>query len=272
MIILKILNFLKYYFASVRRINYTSYIMSKTLILIPSRMAATRLPGKPLLKIGSLPIISHVVNKANKTGIGQVVVCTEDEEILNQVKKNGGEAILTSKDHKTGTDRIFEGFKKLKISNVDYILNLQGDEPAIDENDIINLNDLMIKNNSEIGTLAAKIKDSSMFINQNTVKVNTEHKLDDKNFPLALNFERNSSKENYANIYHHIGIYIYKIKTLETFVNLNQSKNEIKNKLEQLRALDNNLKINVALAKSSPIGVDTEEDYLAIKKIMEYKL
>ena len=168
--------------------------------------------------------------------------------------------------------RIFEGFKKLKISNVDYILNLQGDEPAIDENDIINLNDLMIKNNSEIGTLAAKIKDSSMFINQNTVKVNTEHKLDDKNFPLALNFERNSSKENYANIYHHIGIYIYKIKTLETFVNLNQSKNEIKNKLEQLRALDNNLKINVALAKSSPIGVDTEEDYLAIKKIMEYKL
>ena len=246
--------------------------MPKTLILIPSRMSATRLPGKPLLQIGNLPIISHVVNKAKKTGVGQVVVCTDDEEILRQVKNNGGEAVLTGKKHKTGTDRIYEGYKKLNLKDIDYILNLQGDEPDINENDIINLNNLMINSDSEIGTLAAEIRDRSMLVNKNIVKVNTTNKLDNKNFPLALNFQRNCVAKNNQNFYHHIGVYLYKVKVLETFVSLKQSENEIKNSLEQLRALDNDLKINVALAKSSPIGVDTEEDYLAIKKIMEYKL
>ena len=245
--------------------------MPKTLILIPSRMSATRLPGKPLLKINNLAIISHVVNKAEKSKVGQVIVCTEDKEILDEVEKNGGKAILTSKKHKTGTDRIFEAFKKLAINNVDYVLNLQGDEPGVNENDIINLNNLMIKNNSDIGTLAAKIKDISTFLNKNIVKVLTEKKLNNSNFSLALNFVRKDNIQNNKNIYHHIGIYAYKVKVLEKFVNLDQSKNEIKNRLEQLRALDNDLKINVALAKSSPIGVDTIEDYLAIKKIMEYK-
>ena len=102
-------------------------------------MAASRLPGKPLLKINDLPIISHVFNKAKKTNIGRVVVCTEDDEIYKEVNKNGGEAILTSNKHKSGSDRILEGFKKLEIDNVDYILNLQGDEPNIDENDIIRI-------------------------------------------------------------------------------------------------------------------------------------
>ena len=245
--------------------------MPETLILIPSRMSATRLPGKPLLQIGGLPIISHVFNQAKKTGIGRVVVCTEDKEILEEVIKNGGEGILTGKHHKTGTDRIFEGFKKLNIKNINYILNLQGDEPNINENDIINLNNLMIENDSEIGTLAAKIENDSMFFNNDIVKVCTTQKLNNKNFPLALNFERNVSIKENQNIYHHIGIYSYKVDVLERFVSLNQSKREIENKLEQLRALDNDLKINVALAKSTPIGVDTEEDYLAIKKIMEYK-
>jgi len=234
-------------------------------------MSATRLPGKPLLKINNLAIISHVVNKAEKSKVGQVIVCTEDKEILDEVEKNGGKAILTSKKHKTGTDRIFEAFKKLAINNVDYVLNLQGDEPGVNENDIINLNNLMIKNNSDIGTLAAKIKDISTFLNKNIVKVLTEKKLNNSNFSLALNFVRKDNIQNNKNIYHHIGIYAYKVKVLEKFVNLDQSKNEIKNRLEQLRALDNDLKINVALAKSSPIGVDTIEDYLAIKKIMEYK-
>ena len=234
-------------------------------------MSASRLPGKPLLKINNLPIISHVVNKAKKTKIGKVVVCTEDLEILHEVKKNGGEAILTSKNHKTGTDRIFEAFKKLDVDDVKYILNLQGDEPGINENDIINLNNLMIKNNSDIGTLSAEIKNNSIFNNENVVKVITEEKLSDSNFPLALNFKRKDLSKSDKNIYHHIGIYAYKVKILEKFINLKQTKNEVKSKLEQLRALDNNLKINVALAKTSPIGVDTEEDYLAIKKIMEYK-
>jgi 3-deoxy-manno-octulosonate cytidylyltransferase (CMP-KDO synthetase) len=246
--------------------------MVKTLILIPSRMAATRLPGKPLLKINNLSIISHVFKRAEEANIGDVVVATEDQEILEDVLKNGGRAVLTSNDHKTGTDRIFEAFQKLKIKNIDYILNLQGDEPNIDKNDIINLNNLMINSESVIGTLAAIIPNDKMLNDKNVVKVITESKLQENNFPIALNFTRDNSLINNKNIYHHIGIYSYKVNTLEKFVRLDQTDEEKKNKLEQLRALDNKLKINVALTKSSPIGVDTEEDYLAIKKIMEYKI
>jgi 3-deoxy-manno-octulosonate cytidylyltransferase (CMP-KDO synthetase) len=130
----------------------------------------------------------------------------------------------------------------------------------------------MISQNAELGTLAAKIKDDKMLNNRNIVKVITEKKLEESNFPLALNFTRDNLSINNQNIYHHIGIYSYKASVLKKFVSLDQTNNEKKNKLEQLRALDNELKINVALAKSSPVGVDTEEDYLAIKKIMEYKL
>ena len=246
--------------------------MTKTLILIPSRIAATRLPGKPLLKINNLSIISHVFKRAKEANIGEVVVATEDKEIVADVLKNGGKAVLTNRNHKTGTDRVFEAYKKLDIKNVDYILNLQGDEPDINKDDIINLNNLMIDNDSEIGTLAAKMKDDEMLRNKNVVKVITENKLKENNFPLALNFTRDYLSINNHDIYHHIGIYSYKASILEKFINLDQTSNEKKNKLEQLRALDNKLKINVALAKSSPIGVDTEEDYLAIKKIMEYKI
>tara|TARA_X000001036_G_scaffold381053_1_gene372845 strand:- start:454 stop:1161 length:708 start_codon:yes stop_codon:yes gene_type:complete len=234
-------------------------------------MAATRLPGKPLLKINNLSIISHVFKKAEETKIGKVVVAAEDQEILDDVKKNGGHGILTSKNHKTGTDRIYEAYKKLDLKNIDYVLNLQGDEPNIDKNDIIHLNNLVVKNNSEIGTLAAKIKNDQMLINQNVVKVETEKNLEKENFSKAINFSRKNLSKPNNSVYHHIGIYLYQVNALKKFVSLSQTKNEIQNKLEQLRALDNNLKISVALAKSSPIGVDTQEDYLAIKKIMEYK-
>jgi len=246
--------------------------MAKTLILIPSRMAATRLPGKPLLKINNLSIVSHVVKRAEEANIGEVVVATGDQEILEDVLKNGGKAVLTSNDHKTGTDRIFEAYQKLNIKNIDYILNLQGDEPNIDKEDVIKLNNFMINNKSEIGTLAAIIQHDKILNDKNVVKVTTENKLEKNNFPIAVNFIRENSLKDNQNIYHHIGIYSYRISTLEKFVRLNQTHREKKNKLEQLRALDNKLKINVALAKSSPIGVDTEEDYLALKKIMEYKL
>jgi 3-deoxy-manno-octulosonate cytidylyltransferase (CMP-KDO synthetase) len=246
--------------------------MTKTLILIPSRMAATRLPGKPLLKINNLSIISHVFKRAEEAKIGEVVVATDDQEILKDVLKNGGKAILTNNNHKTGTDRIYEAYEKLNIKNIDYILNLQGDEPDINKDDIINLNKLMINQDAELGTLAAKIQDNKMFDNKNLVKIITDKKLQENNFPLALNFTRDNLSKNYQNIYHHIGIYSYKTNILKKFVSLDQTFNEKENKLEQLRALDNKLKINVALAKSSPIGVDTEEDYLAIKKIMEYKI
>jgi 3-deoxy-manno-octulosonate cytidylyltransferase (CMP-KDO synthetase) len=235
-------------------------------------MAATRLPGKPLLKINNLSIISHVLKKAEEANIGEVVVATEDQEIFDDVLKNGGRAVLTNNKHKTGTDRVFEAYKKLEIKDIDYILNLQGDEPDINKNDIIRLNTFMVNNQSDIGTLAAKIEDDLIKENKSIVKVITKNKLENNNFPLALNFIRNDLSKTNKNIYHHIGIYCYKVSTLEKFINLKQTKNEIENKLEQLRALDNNLNINVALAETSPIGVDTEEDYLAIKKIMEYRL
>ena len=241
----------------------------KTLTIIPSRLSATRLPGKPLLKINGLSIISHVFKRAQEANIGEVVVATEDQEIVDDVIKNGGKAIITSNNHKTGTDRIYEALKKLDIKDVDLIMNLQGDEPAINIDDIINLNKKMTVYPTQMGTLAAYIKNYNDLENENIVKVITKKNLKDEDFSSAENFLRNSSKKN--NIYHHIGVYCYSAETLEKFVKLKQSQNEINNRLEQLRALDNNIIINVALAKSSPIGVDTEEDYLALKKIMEYK-
>ncbi len=232
-------------------------------------MSATRLPGKPLLKINGLSIISHVSKKAEEANIGEVIVATEDQEIIDDVKGNGFNAILTSNKHKTGTDRIHEALKKSNIRDVDFIMNLQGDEPAIDIQDIVRLNNKMLQNRSNLGTIAAIIKDNKNLKNENIVKVITENTLGEKNFPKGLSFLRKS--ERIENIYHHIGVYCYSKDSLEKFVQLSQSKNEIENRLEQLRALDNNIDINVSLAKSSPIGVDTKEDYLALKKIMEYK-
>ena len=241
----------------------------KTLIIIPSRLSATRLPGKPLLKINDISIISHVFNKAKEANIGEVIVAAEDQEIVNDVKNNGGNAILTSDKHKTGTDRIYEAYQKLNLDNIDFIMNLQGDEPAINIQDIVNLNQMMIDHKAKIGTLAAKIENKSDLANENIVKVITENNLEDDPFSKAKTFLRKS--QDALNIYHHIGIYCYSSEILKNFVELEQSKNEIENRLEQLRALDNNININVALANKAPIGVDTEEDYLALKKIMEYK-
>ena len=241
----------------------------KTLIIIPSRLGATRLPGKPLLKINNKSIISHVFKRAQDSNIGDVVVATENYEIVEDVTMNGGRAILTSNNHKTGTDRIYEAFKKMNLNNVDLIMNLQGDEPAINIEDIVSLKDKMIGYQSKIGTLAAKIKNEKDYQNKNIVKVQTNSNLQEDSFFKAEGFSRVSEKLD--NVYHHIGIYCYSVETLEKFVELNQTKNEIDQRLEQLRALDNNIRINVALAKSPPIGVDTEEDYMALKKIMEYK-
>ena len=241
----------------------------KTLIIIPSRLSATRLPGKPLLKINDISIISHVYKRAKESNIGEVIVAAEDQEIVNDVKNNGGNAILTSDKHKTGTDRIYEAYQKLNLDNIDFIMNLQGDEPAINIEDIVNLNQMMIDHKAKIGTLAAKIENKLDLANENIVKVITENNLEDDPFSKAKTFLRKS--QDALNIYHHIGIYCYSSEILKNFVELEQSKNEIENRLEQLRALDNNIKINVSLANKAPIGVDTEEDYLALKKIMEYK-
>ncbi len=243
--------------------------MSRTVILIPSRLAATRLPGKPLLKINGVSIISNVFKKAKEADIGEVYVATEDKEILDDVKLNGGNAILTSNKHKTGSDRIFECYEKLNLKNIDYIINLQGDEPNIDVNDLKHLNKLIQANKSEIGTLAAEIEDQHKLNDENIVKVITDNKITNENFTIAKDFKRKLENSN-LNIYHHLGVYAYKPEVLKKLIKLKQTDNEIKNRLEQLRAIENGIKINVGLAKFCPIGVDTMEDYLALKKKLEY--
>ena len=242
----------------------------KTLVIIPSRLSAKRLPGKPLLKINGLSIISHVFKRAEKANIGEVIVAAEDKEIVGDVEKNGGQAILTSTRHKTGTDRIYEAFQKLNKKDIDLVMNLQGDEPMININDIKELYYQMQNTKSQMGTLASEINDKYLYNNENVVKVITKDSLNISKFSEAIGFKRKISDLN-QNIYHHIGVYCFKLRTLEKFVSFNQTENEIKNKLEQLRAIDNNINIKVSLAKSSPIGVDTEEDFVAIKKLMEYK-
>ena len=234
-------------------------------------MKAQRLPGKPLLKINGLSIISHVVKRAKETQIGEVIVATEDDEIIEDVKKNNGEAILTSKGHKSGTDRIWEAYKKLNIKNIEFIINLQGDEPLINVEDIRNLDLITKQNNSKITTLASKIDSEDILLNKNIVKVQTESDLEGNKSSKAINFFRKKLEIEKKNIYHHIGIYEYEVSTLETFSKFEQTENEIKNKLEQLRALDNHIDIDVIRAKNKVIGVDTEEDYIELKKIMEYK-
>jgi len=243
----------------------------KTLIIIPSRMSATRLPGKPLLKINGKSIISHVFKRAESAEIGEVIVATEDQEIVDDVKNNGGNVILTSSNHQTGTDRIFEALNLLNKKDVNFVMNIQGDEPDIDIDDIKLLDAQMKKKDSKIGTLAAFISDDKMYENKNLVKVKIKEPFSQNSFPIAENFMRNIQGKKKKDIYHHIGIYCYELQTLKKFVSFKRSKNELENRLEQLRALDNGIEINVGLASRSPIGVDTNEDFLAIKKIMKYK-
>ena len=244
--------------------------MSNTVILIPSRLAATRLPNKPLLKINNISIINHVYKIAKSSLIGESYVATGDKEIFEEVTKLGGKCILTKKDHKTGTDRIFEAYQELRDDNIEYVINLQGDEPMLDIEDVTNLLKKTIKKKSKISTLACQIEDEKFFLDKNIVKVTTKEKLHQNNLSIATSFTR-EIKNTQKNIYHHIGIYIYNVLYLEKFVQLEQTQNEKSQKLEQLRLMDNNIEINVGLAKTRPIGVDTTEDYLEIKKIMEYK-
>ncbi len=244
--------------------------MSNTVILIPSRLAATRLPNKPLLKINNISIINHVYKIAKSSLIGESYVATGDKEIFEEVTKLGGKCILTKKDHKTGTDRIFEAYQELRDDNIEYVINLQGDEPMLDIEDVTYLLKKTIKKKSKISTLACQIQDEKFFLNKNIVKVTTKEELHQNNLSIATSFTR-EIKNTQKNIYHHIGIYIYNVSYLERFVQLEQTQNEKSQKLEQLRLMDNNIEIHVGLAKTKPIGVDTDEDYLEIKKIMEYK-
>ena len=246
-------------------------IMSKTIILIPSRLSATRLPNKPLLRIGNLSIIQHVYKRAQESKIGKVYVATGDKEITEEIQKIKGKFILTKKKHKSGTDRIYEAYKKIsKNLNCEYIINLQGDEPFIDPRDIVSLNKNIISKNSDIGTIGNKINKVD-FADNNIVKVITENDIKKKKISKAKKFLR-SCKYTKKNIFGHIGIYQFKTSILKKIVNLRQSKNEIKYSLEQLRAIENGINIDVVYSKNKSLGIDTVQDYVEIKKIMEYKI
>ena len=234
--------------------------MSNSIIIIPSRLAATRLPQKPLIKINNKTLIMHVYEKAIQSQIGEVYVATCDEEIASEVKKNGGKFIMTDINHTTGTDRVFEASQKLDLKDVDFIMNIQGDEPMINPLDIRNLNKLSKENNFNISTLAYNIEKKEDCDNENIVKVITKNKISNNSATEALNFQRIIKENRALNIYHHFGIYLYKYSALKKFVNFEKTENETKEKLEQLRAIDNNMKINVILANYFSSGIDTKKD------------
>ena len=242
--------------------------MSKSIIIIPSRLAATRLPNKPLININNKPLIIHVFEKAVKSQIGEVYVATCDNEIALEVKRNGGKCIMTDSRHTTGTDRVYEATQKLNMQETDLIINLQGDEPMINPLDIERLCKISREKNLNISTLAFKLKNNDDYENTNVVKVITKNKLSGNSTEEALNFYRKVDLNKNNNVYHHFGIYLYKFSALKKFVNLKKSENEIKEKLEQLRILDNKMKINVILANYFSSGIDTKKDLEEyIKKI-----
>ena len=242
--------------------------MRNTTVIIPSRLEAQRLPNKPLVLINGLPMIVHVLNKAKAADVGEVFVATPDDDIAEVVKKNGGQVILTKRNHATGSDRIFEAFNKLEDQNIEIIINLQGDMPNINPDYIKKINKLMEMKNCDLGTLASKLIKKEIH-DMNVVKLETSENLNTDNFLKVKNFFRTVDKNKGLYIYYHIGIYAFTKKSLDTFINLKRSDNEIKRNLEQMRAIDNGLLIRSGLVDKTPIGVDTEEDFLKVTQEMK---
>ena len=239
--------------------------MKNTVIVIPARLAAKRFPNKPLAKIKGLPMIVHVFNRAKESNIGEVVVATPDNEIFETVKKNGGCAILTQIDHQSGSDRVYEVYRKKFMNNAELIINLQGDMPNIDPQSISKLEKHMQKNNCDIGTLAS-ILEKNEIMNPNVVKVQVDEDMTISNFLVAKDFFRIKKDLKNEKIYHQIGIYAFTKDALTKYVKLSRSKLEIERSLEQMRAMENNMKIKVGLCHSKPLGVDTVE---GLKKATE---
>ena len=242
--------------------------MDKTTIIIPSRLNALRLPNKPLALINNKEMILHVYEAAKKTNTGDVYVATPDQKIIDVVTNYGGKAILTSFNHQTGTDRVYEVFKNQLKTEPSIIVNLQGDMPNIDPKAITDLVLYMKKGECDIGTLASQFNSKKELADENNVKVAVLEKLKTDNFGKATNFFRTSSNAH-ENIYHHVGIYAFTNKALVRYVSLERSKLELERKLEQLRALENDMSIHVGYINSSPLSVDTESDLIKVKKIME---
>lgn len=244
--------------------------MSKTAIIIPARYGSSRLEGKPLLKVAGKSVIQWVYEKAQQAKLADmIIVATDDERIFNEVKSFGGEVEMTSVDHKCGSDRIMEVVSR--HPEISYICNLQGDEPLIKPESI----DEVIKNVKEdeladISTLIRVLSDEDEINNPNLVKC----VVDKNGFALYFSrskipFERN---KNQGCFYGHLGIYGYKRKALKSMTTLDQTPLEMTESLEQLRALENGMKIKTSVVDFVPVGIDTKEDLEKFKQIVESKL
>jgi len=231
----------------------------EVLILIPARMAATRLPGKPLADIAGEPMIVHVLRRAQEAELGPVVVATDSAEVAAIVDKAGGRAIMTRADHASGSDRIFEALGKVDSrGSAKIIVNLQGDLPTIAAADIAAALRPLADDAVDIATLAAEIKVAAERTDPNVVKV--------VGTPVAparlraLYFTRAMAPAGEGPLYHHIGLYAYRRAALERFVRLPPSPLERRERLEQLRALEAGMRIDVAIVDTVPFGVDTAAD------------
>jgi 3-deoxy-manno-octulosonate cytidylyltransferase (CMP-KDO synthetase) len=240
--------------------------MPHTIVLIPARMASTRLPGKPLADIAGEPMIVHVLRRAEAARIGEVVVATDSEAVAAAVEKAGGRAVMTRSDHVSGSDRIFEALEAVDPEHgVEVVVNVQGDLPTIDPADIRAALGPLADPEVDIATLAAEITDPAERSNPHVVKV--------KGTPLghnrlrAISFTR-ANATGPGPHYHHIGLYAYRRGALERFVKLKPSANEQREKLEQLRALDAGMRIDVALVRSVPLGVDTPEELAKARALL----
>ena len=240
--------------------------MKNTVIIIPSRLEAKRFPNKPLAKINDIPMIVHVLNRAKESKMGDVFVATPDQVIVDIVKKNGGKAFLTNQNHSSGSDRIYEVYEKALKDKVDLIINLQGDMPSIKPECILKLEKLMRNSDCDIGTLASSINNDEEINDPNIVKVSVDQNLDKNVFIHAKDFFRIKKDLKNQKIYHHIGIYAFTSASLSKYVKLARSKLEIERKLEQMRAIENNMVIRVGFSDTTPLGVDTEKD---LQKISE---
>jgi len=238
----------------------------ETIIIIPSRMASTRFPNKPMALIDGIPMVQRVWQQAILSKVGEVVVACCEYPVFDLITSLGGEAIMTSPNLPSGTDRIFEIIKnysdKLKV---DSIINLQGDMPMIDPEDIKKVN-IPLMQGFDIGTLVTDIsKEEEENVNITKAKINWITK---NNFGEAVDFYKISQKKT-QNIYHHVGIYSFRYKSLKKFVDLKPSKNEINYKLEQWRALDAKMSIGASYVDNVPISVDTKDDLIKVENIIK---
>lgn len=225
------------------------------IIVIPARFASTRFPGKPLADIAGKSMIQRVYEQAQKSGVAErIVVATDDERIFSHVKSFSGEAVMTSKEHKSGTDRCYEALNK-SGENFDVVINLQGDEPFIQPEQLQKLVSCFTDKNCNIATLAKKIQANTELENYNIVKVAMDENA------YAINFSRNPKsfyKKN--NLFRHIGLYAFRADTLKEITSLSSSPREVAESLEQLRWLENGYKIKVAETELESIAIDTPED------------